>query len=242
MEANRSLTVAAPIKRYNRSRPPAEGRHSPGAIVQLANDYGSDFALLWGSRGDDCPPLSRSSPGSTFGSWERFCASGSRPACRPTAHSSSTWTASAFAVVPTEPRNCPALISWRHSRRASGPFWLNSASMPRPTDTRPRWSCSTSCPHAGSGYVITGDATFTHTEVCRAVRDRDDGYVLIVKEDQHALSADIDAGLAFAAQAATFSPAGVSRRRNRRPAHGSHERPRRGTVALSTGRWRTRRS
>ncbi|VTR97809.1 Transposase OS=Azospirillum sp. (strain B510) GN=AZL_b01240 PE=4 SV=1 [Gemmata massiliana] len=64
-------------------------------------------------------------------------------------------------------------------------------------------------PPRRGGYITTGDAMFTQTEVCRAIRDRNDDYGRVLLDHRHALAVDIDAGLTFAAQAATFSPEGA---------------------------------
>jgi hypothetical protein len=55
-----------------------------------------------------------------------------------------------------------------------------------------------------AGRVVTGDAMFTHPDVCRAVLDGGGDYVLVVKDNQKALGVDIRAGLAF--EDAAFSP------------------------------------
>ena len=54
------------------------------------------------------------------------------------------------------------------------------------------------------GKVITGDAMFTHRDVCSAVIDGGGDYVLPVKENQPTLSRDIAA--AFAEPGAGLSP------------------------------------
>jgi hypothetical protein len=61
-------------------------------------------------------------------------------------------------------------------------------------------------PPRPGGYLFTGDALFCQTEVCQAIRDRGDHYLLTVKDNQPRLAIDIAAGLAFAQTAATFSP------------------------------------
>jgi predicted transposase YbfD/YdcC len=59
--------------------------------------------------------------------------------------------------------------------------------------------------HPG-GHLISGDAIFCQKDLCQAIMDRGDHYLFVVKENQSALATDIDAGLAFAATARTFSP------------------------------------
>ncbi len=55
-----------------------------------------------------------------------------------------------------------------------------------------------------AGKVVTGDAMFTHRDVCAAVIEGGGGYVLPVKEDQPTLARDIAAE--FAAPEAGLSP------------------------------------
>jgi hypothetical protein len=61
-------------------------------------------------------------------------------------------------------------------------------------------------PARPGGYLISGDAIFCQKEVCQAIIDRGDHYLLVVKDNQPSLATDIDAGLAFAATARSFSP------------------------------------
>lgn len=61
-------------------------------------------------------------------------------------------------------------------------------------------------PPRPGGHLISGDAIFCQKEVCAAIRGRGDHYLLVVKDNQPGLAGDIDAGLAFAATARTFSP------------------------------------
>lgn len=53
------------------------------------------------------------------------------------------------------------------------------------------------------GAVVTGDAMFTHRDVCDAIHDRGGDYLLFVKDNQETLLADIAATFAGAA---VFSP------------------------------------
>lgn len=61
-----------------------------------------------------------------------------------------------------------------------------------------------------AGRVVVGDAMFTHPDVCRAVRDAGGDYVLVVKDNQSELRADLMAAFGFEddsrAAAAAFSP------------------------------------
>jgi hypothetical protein len=61
-------------------------------------------------------------------------------------------------------------------------------------------------PRRPGGHLISGDAMFCQKEVCEAIIERGDHYLLVVKDNQPGLAKDIDAGLAFAASARTFSP------------------------------------
>jgi hypothetical protein len=63
------------------------------------------------------------------------------------------------------------------------------------------------------GKVVTGDAMFTHRDVCAKVLDGGGDYVLPVKENQPALAADMAA--AFAAPPAGLSPPAVGAARGR---------------------------
>jgi hypothetical protein len=54
-----------------------------------------------------------------------------------------------------------------------------------------------------AGKVVTGDAMFTHRDVAQEVRQRDGDYILIVKDNQPELKAQIEAALH---DDAAFSP------------------------------------
>ena len=58
------------------------------------------------------------------------------------------------------------------------------------------------------GKVVTGDATFTHRDVARKVRDGGGDYVLVVKDNQQQLRADIEAALHPDAGFSPLPPAG----------------------------------
>jgi predicted transposase YbfD/YdcC len=82
-----------------------------------------------------------------------------------------------------------------------------------------------------AGKVLTADAMFTHRDFAQEVRDQGGDYILIVKDNQPELKAQIQAALH---QDADFSPptsASRSRRRSRRPG-----RSIRGTAARRSGR------
>jgi hypothetical protein len=57
------------------------------------------------------------------------------------------------------------------------------------------------------GNVFTGDAMFCQRDVCAKVVGGGGDYVLVVKDNQPSLAADIGAGLAFAAQARRLAAA-----------------------------------
>jgi hypothetical protein len=61
-------------------------------------------------------------------------------------------------------------------------------------------------PPTPGGNLVTGDAIFCQKEVCQKVIDRGDQYLLTVKDNQPGLVTDIEAGLAYAETARSFSP------------------------------------
>lgn len=196
------------------------GRRSPAAIAQLTGDYGPEFARLLGF------PRLRTPTGSAL--------SKLLPRIDVTALEAvlSAWTAARFpsAPDPAHPTPEPLVVSidgkcsrGSASRSAGLPgVHLLAAFAPRlrAVLAQLRVDAKTDehkaalellhiIPPRAGGYVFTGDAMFTQTEVCHAIRARGDDYVLVVKDNQHALAVDIDAGLAFGATAATFSPRGT---------------------------------
>ena len=198
------------------------GRRSPGSIVQLADDYGADFALLLGFPRRRLPTasmLSKLLPRIDVRALEAVLRE---------------WIATSLpaddALVVNMDGKC---VRGSADRAAQLPgVHLLAAFAPRFQAVLAQLRVDTKMnehkaalellnilPTRPGGYIITGDAMFTQTEVCQAVRDRDEDYVLVVKDNQHALVVDIDAGLAFAAQAATFSP------RRARAAEGTDARP-----------------
>jgi hypothetical protein len=193
------------------------GRRSPEAIAQLTDDYGSEFALLLGFPRRRLPTASMLSKllrridvaalEAALGAWiatrlpatdptqpddplvvnvdgKRLCGSAQPSAELPGVH-----LLAAFA-----PRVRAVLAQLRVDSKTN--------------EHKAALELLNILPQRTGGYIITGDAIFTQTEVCRAIRRRNDDYVLVVKDNQHALAIDIEAGLAFAATAATFSPRG----------------------------------
>lgn len=198
------------------------GRRSPAAIAQLTDDYGPEFALLLGFprlRLPTASMLSKLLP--------RIDVAALEAALR-------DWMAGPFpaAVDPAQPAapppeplvvNIDGKCSRGSARRAAGlpGVHLLAAFAPRlravlaqlrvdakTNEHKAALELLNILPRRAGGYIFTGDAMFTQTEVCQAIRNREDDYVLVVKDNQHALAVDIDAGLAFAATAATFSPGG----------------------------------
>jgi hypothetical protein len=187
------------------------GRRSPEAIAQLTDDYGADFALLLGF------PRRKIPTGSMLSKLLRRIDVAKLEAVL------RAWIAT--RLPPTDP--LVVNIDGKCLRGSAQPtaelpaVHLLAAFAPRVQAVlaQPRVDAKTNehkaalellniLPRRTGGYIITGDAIFTQTEVCQAIRDRNDDYVLVVKDNQHALAVDIEAGLTFAAVAATFSPGG----------------------------------
>jgi hypothetical protein len=189
------------------------GRRSPEAVAQLADDYGGDFALLLGFPRRRLPTASMLSKllpridaaalEAVLTAWvaarlppgdplvvniDGKCLRGS---ARPSAQLPGVHLLAAFA-----PRVRAVLAQLRVDAKTN--------------EHKAALELLDILPRRDGGYIFTGDAMFTQTEVCEAIRGRTDDYVLVVKDNQHALAVDIDAGLAFAATAATFSPRGPS--------------------------------
>lgn len=185
------------------------GRRSPEAIAQLTDDFGGDFALLLGFPRRRLPTASMLSKllrridvaalEAVLGVWiatrlppadplvvniDGKCLRGS---AQPSAQLPAVHLLAAFA-----PRVQAVLAQLRVDAKTN--------------EHKAALELLNILPARTGGYIITGDAIFTQTEVCQAIRTRHDDYVLVVKDNQHALAVDIDAGLAFAATAATFSP------------------------------------
>lgn len=174
------------------------GRRSPEAIAQLADDYGGDSALLLGFPRRRLPTasmLSKLLPRIDVLALEAVLRQ---------------WIATRL------PPDDPLVVNMdgkcvRGSAQQSAQLpgvHLLAAFAPRVSAvlTQLRVDAKTNehkaalellnvLPPRRGGYIITGDAMFTQTEVCQAIRNRNDDYVLVVKDNQHALAVDIDAGL-----------------------------------------------
>ena len=61
-------------------------------------------------------------------------------------------------------------------------------------------------PRLPQSSLFSGDAMFCQKEICQAIRERGDHYLLTAKDNQPGLVGAIEAGLAFSATARTFSP------------------------------------
>jgi hypothetical protein len=189
------------------------GRRSPAAIAQLTDDYGPEFALLLGFPRLKIPTpsmLSKLLPRLDVAALEAVL---------------TIWIAALVSLdsEPAQPLlvNIDGKCSRGSADRSAGlpGVHLLAAYAPRlsavlaqlrvdakTNEHKAALELLNILPPRRGGYIITGDAMFTQTEVCQAIRDRNDDYVLVVKDNQHALAVDIDAGLAFATTAATFSP------------------------------------
>lgn len=189
------------------------GRRSPAAIAQLTDDYGAEFALLLGFPRLKIPTasmLSKLLPRIDVTALEAVL---------------SVWIAalSPPAYEPADPLvvNIDGKCSRGSADRAAGlpGVHLLAAFSPRlhavlaqlrvdakTNEHKAALELLNILPPRTGGYIFTGDAMFTQTEVCQAIRDRNDDYVLVVKDNQHALAVDIESGLTFATVAATFSP------------------------------------
>jgi len=196
------------------------GRRSQAAIAQMTKDYGPQFALLLGFprlRIPTASALSKLLPRIDESALEAVL---------------TNWITSAFpapdhtpqATVPT-PEPLVVNIDGKRLRGSAQPsadlpgVHLLAAFAPsiQAVLTQLRVDAKTNehkaalellniLPKRDGGYIFTGDAMFTQTEVCQAIHARGDDYVLVVKDNQRRLAVDIDASLAFAATAATFSP------------------------------------
>lgn len=62
------------------------------------------------------------------------------------------------------------------------------------------------------GKIVIGDAAFTQRDICKRIDEKGGDYILVVKDNQHALATDIGAGFGYEAGArsiaAAFSPLG----------------------------------
>lgn len=200
------------------------GRRSLTAIVGLVEDYGTDLALLLGfprarvpTVSNLCkllPRLDTTALEAVLSAWIADCL---RHLPAPAAPA---------AEEPAAPRllvNLDGKVLRGSARRSADlpGVHLVSAFAPQVQAVlaQLRVDCKTNehkaalellriLPPRPGGYLFTGDAIFCQTEVCQAIRDRGDHYVLTVKDNQPGLAVDIAAGLGFARTAATFSPRG----------------------------------
>jgi hypothetical protein len=205
------------------------GRRSPGAIAELTDDYGAEFALLLGFPRLKIPTASMLSK-----LLRRIDVATLEAVLR-------VWIAARLSSVTDPTRPAEPMVAnidgkcLRGSARPSAELpgvHLLAAFAPcvRAVLAQLRVDAKTNehkaalellnvLPQRPGGYIFTGDAMFTQTEVCQAIRDRGDDYVLVVKDNQPSLAIDIEAGLTFAATAATFSPRGP------RCPEGTNDRP-----------------
>ncbi|MBN9120450.1 MAG: ISAs1 family transposase [Planctomycetes bacterium] len=162
------------------------GHRSPEAIAQLADDYGGEFALLLGFPRRRLPTasmLSKLLPRVDVAALEAVltawmaarlppedplvvnidgkCLRGS---ARPSAQLPGTHLLAAYA-----PRVRAVLAQLRVDARTN--------------EHKAALELLDILPRREGGYIFTGDAMFTQTEVCEAVRGRTDDYVLVVKDN-----------------------------------------------------------
>ena len=71
--------------------------------------------------------------------------------------------------------------------------------------SRRSWPLLKLLPSRPGGHRIGGDALYCQKDLCQAIIDRGDHYLLTAKDNQPSLVTDIEAGLTFAATARTFS-------------------------------------
>jgi len=192
------------------------GRRSLTAIVQLAQDYDSSLILALGfprARVPTVSNLSRLLPRLDVAALEAVL---------------TTWIAACTRDLPAQSADAVGCVvnldgkTLRGSARPSANLpgvHLLSAFAPRVQAVLAQFRVDSKTnehkaalellkilPPRPGGYLFTGDAIFCQTEVCQAIRDRDDHYLLTVKDNQPALAVDIAAGITFAQTAATFSP------------------------------------
>jgi hypothetical protein len=202
------------------------GRRSLTAIAQLVSDYGGHLALLLGFprtrtpcvatlsgllRRLDAPAFER-----LLAEWPQQAALGLPPPDAATAEARA-------APPPAEPT--PVHLDGKTLRGSRDPaqdlpgVHLLSAFAPRAhavlaqlrvdgqtNEHKAALELLNFLPPRPGGYLVTGDAIFCQKDVCQKVIDRGDHYLLAVKDNQPALAIDIDAGLAYAATARSFSP------------------------------------
>jgi hypothetical protein len=199
------------------------GRRSLTAIAQLTDDYGGDLALALGFPRARIPTVSHLSKllprldsaavEAVLSAWVADCTRDLPPAPGPA------------PAAPSAPAPLLVNLDGKASRGSARPsaalpgVHLLSAFAPRlravlaqlrvdakTNEHKAALELLRILPPRPGGYVFTGDAIFCQTEVCQAITDRGDHYLLTVKDNQPGLAADIGAGLAFAQTAASFSP------------------------------------
>jgi|GEM_PF-544061 len=195
------------------------GRRSPEAIVQLTDDYGTDFALLLGFPRRRVPTASmlskllRRIDAAALEAVLRDWITARLPATNPTSPTDGTPEPLIVNIDGKRLRGSvqpSADLPGVHLLAAFAPSVQAVLAQMRVEATTNEHKAALELlnilPTREGGYIFTGDAIFTQSDVCQAIRRRGDDYVLVVKDNQKALAIDIDAGLAFAATAATFSP------------------------------------
>lgn len=198
------------------------GRRSPAAIAQMAEDYGPQFALLLGFPRMRIPTpsaISKLLPRINVAALEavltNWIAAGLAAANESTPADSDTPDPLVVAIDGKRLRGSAqpsANLPGVHLLAAFAPRVRAVLAQLRVESTTNEHKAALELlnvlPARAGGYIFTGDAMFAQADVCQAIRTRGDDYVLVVKDNQRALAADIEAGLAFAATAATFSPRG----------------------------------
>jgi hypothetical protein len=196
------------------------GRRSPAAIAQMTDDYGPQFALLLGFPRLRIPTpsaISKLLPRIDVAALEAVLTAWMTSRLPPPRESTPRGS--------NRPDPLVVAIDGKRLRGSAQPsadlpgVHLLAAFAPRvqavlaqlrvdatTNEHKAALELLNILPERPGGYIFTGDAMFTQADVCQAIRTRGDDYVLVVKDNQKALAVDIDAGLAFAATAATFSP------------------------------------
>jgi DDE_Tnp_1-associated/Transposase DDE domain len=202
------------------------GRRSLTAISQLVRDYGDHLALLLGFPRTRTPCVSALSGllrRLDVQAFERVLAEWIRQA---TSSLPPTAAASHPALPPPPPAGpTPIHMDGKTLRGSRNPaadlpgVHLLSAFAPRvhavlaqirvdskTNEHKAALELLNLLPQTPGGNLVTGDAIFCQKEVCQKISDRNDHYLLTVKDNQPGLAIDIDAGLAFAETARSFSP------------------------------------
>jgi hypothetical protein len=202
------------------------GRRSLTAIAQLAADYGGDLALLlgfprtatpcvsalsWLLRRLDAPALE-----SVLGRWVHEtvlslppAAAGGPPPCPapadPTPIHIDGKTLRGSRVPAADIPGVHLLCAFApHAQAVLAQLRVDG----KTNEHKAALELLNILPRLPGTSLITGDAMFCQKEICQAVRARGDHYLLTAKDNQPGLVGAIDAGLAFAATARSFSPGG----------------------------------